>query len=344
MLRLLRRQWFLLGLAAVLGAAIAAPEIGRSGGPLVPELWQGGLVAAIFLLSGLDLRTSELRRALPQFRLHLFVQGVSLVVCPLLFYGAARGLAVASLPERLLEGFVVLGCLPTTVTSGVAFTRASGGDEAGALFNATLGNLLGIVVSPLTILLATGRHGSVPASAVVVPLAWQVLVPVAIGQSWQWLKPRRSGEGQLAAGGRPWFGRASMVLLLALVYLVFCNSLARGFDVGAHHVAAAVVIASALHGALFAIAFRLSMLDIWRFSPSQQTAAVIGSTQKTAALGLPLLAILYRDEPSIGIVALPLLVYHPLQLLVAGAATGAWRRYNGANAPPDPTAPESDVR
>jgi sodium/bile acid cotransporter 7 len=225
--------------------------------------------------------------------------------------------------------------LPTTVTSGVAFTRASGGDEASALFNATIGNLLGIVVTPFSILVATGHHASLPAGVLATQLAWQVAAPVAMGQLLQiWI-------GGFVAPLRPWLGRASVLLLLALIYLVFSESLSRGFGVGIGYVGAAIVICVALHGALIAIALRLSTMRVWRFSRAKRTSAVICSTQKTAALGLPLLAILYREEASLGLVALPLLIYHPLQLLVAGSAVGAWTKYNGGFLPPNPTTPEN---
>jgi sodium/bile acid cotransporter 7 len=338
MLRLLRRQSFLVGLAIVLAAAVTAPSVGRNGGPLAPERWQGFLVFGIFLCSGLELPTSALGGALRDVRLHVFVQGVSLGVAPLFFFAATRALEPTSLPRALLEGFVVLGCLPTTVTSGVAFTRASGGDEAGALFNATLGNLIGIFVTPLSILFVTGRHAAAPAGSVAMQLAWQVAAPVALGQLLQGIARGRFSKA------RPWLGRSSVFLLLAMIYLVFCNSLSRGLAVSTSYVVAVVLIAAALHVGLIAVAFGLSRLAIWRFSRPKRTAAIICSTQKTAALGLPLLAILYRDDPSIGLVALPLLIYHPLQLLVAGAAVDAWRTYNGVPSPPDPTAPERSAR
>jgi len=342
MLRLLRRQSFLVGLAIVVAAAVAAPGIGRNGGPLAPERWQGFLVFGIFLCSGLELPTNALGVALRDVRLHVFVQGVSLGVAPLLFFAATRALEPTSLPRALLEGFVVLGCLPTTVTSGVAFTRASGGDEAGALFNATLGNLIGIFVTPLSILFMTGRHAAAPVGTVAMQLAWQVAAPVALGQLLQRIARGCISKARSPAG--PWLRRSSVFLLLAIIYLVFCNSLSRGLAVSASYIIAAVVIAAALHVGLIAVAFGLSRLAIWRFSRPRRTAAIICSTQKTAALGLPLLAILYRDDPSIGLVALPLLIYHPLQLLVAGVAVDAWRTYNGVPIPPEPTAPERSAR
>jgi sodium/bile acid cotransporter 7 len=334
---LLRRQWFLMGLVLVLGAAVSRPDIGKRGGPLAPEHWQGWLVVGIFFIAGLELRTSALAGALYDLRLHAFVQGVSLLAAPLLFFAVAKTLAPLGLPTPLIEGFVVLGCLPTTVTSGVAFTRVSGGDEAGALFNATLGNLLGIVVTPFSILLMTGRHASVPATDVATQLAWQVAAPIAVGQLLQLVRQR-------SVPGRRWFGPISILLLLSLIYLVFCDSLSRGLETSAGQVVGAVAVTALLHGLLVAFALRLSALRSWRFSPAKRTAAVISSTQKTAALGLPLLAILYRNEPGVGLIALPLLVYHPLQLIVAGAAADAWRRYNGVQSALNPTAHENPAR
>ena len=75
-----------------------------------------------------------------------------------------------------------------------------------------------------------------------------------------------------------------------------------------------------------------------------RTFRKIAPTQKTAALGLPLLAVLYQGDARLGLIALPLLIYHPLQLFVAGSATSAWRTFNGAAPPPDPTVPENVAR
>jgi sodium/bile acid cotransporter 7 len=45
--------------------------------------------------------------------------------------------------------------------------------------------------------------------------------------------------------------------------------------------------------------------------------------QKTLAVGVPLIAILYKGDPNLAFLTLPILVYHPLQLLV-GAASAPW--------------------
>ena len=47
---------------------------------------------------------------------------------------------------------MVAACLPMTVNMVIVLTKASNGDEACALLNASLGNLLGVFVTPALIL------------------------------------------------------------------------------------------------------------------------------------------------------------------------------------------------
>ena len=66
-------------------------------------------------------------------------------------------------------------------------------------------------------------------------------------------------------------------------------------------------------------------------------AALFAAPQKTLGLGAPLITAYFADRPDLTAVAmLPLLFYHPLQLLVAGLVAGRLRvvlpddgRYNG---------------
>jgi len=51
---------------------------------------------------------------------------------------------------------VIAACLPMTVNMVIVMTKSSGGNEPCALLNASLGNLLGVFVTPATILLFLG--------------------------------------------------------------------------------------------------------------------------------------------------------------------------------------------
>lgn len=47
----------------------------------------------------------------------------------------------------------VVGCMPPPVSSAVILTKAVGGNEAAAIFNSAFGSFLGIVITPMLLLL-----------------------------------------------------------------------------------------------------------------------------------------------------------------------------------------------
>ena len=49
-------------------------------------------------------------------------------------------------------------------------------------------------------------------------------------------------------------------------------------------------------------------------------ALLFCGTQKTVAMGIPLLNTIFEDNPKLGIFVVPLLLWHPLQLLVGSLA------------------------
>jgi len=82
----------------------------------------------------------------------------------------------------LLDGILILSCLPTTVNMCVILTRSAGGSVASALCNAVIGNLFGVFVTPLLLMAFFGRTVTVPFFEVVAKLCKKVLLPVVVGQ------------------------------------------------------------------------------------------------------------------------------------------------------------------
>jgi solute carrier family 10 (sodium/bile acid cotransporter), member 7 len=323
----LSRYGFLLGIIAVVALAALYPHLGAPGGPLRIGSWNWAIASALFLISGLVIRGSDVPRALADWRLHLFTQGFSLGVLPALFWLTAVLLAAAGLDRALCLGLIFLGALSTTTTSGVVLTRTAGGDEAGALFNATLGSVLGVGVSPALLLLCTGKAGSLPFLPMVGKLVAQVLIPLAAGQVLQWTFPG------LVARWRPRLSRVSLWLLLVLVWTVMCMGFDKGFRASPGQLAAAALATFLLHACALGLAYSASGWGAWRFSRGRRTAALICSTQKSAALGMPLLLIAFAHDPALGLIALPLLIYHPLQMVAASLMAPALERWNRAGDP-----------
>ena len=87
---------------------------------LRPELFIGKYgVMFIFLISGLSLELSELTEAFANMKLNALTQGLSFLAWPL-FAGIPlvqlfKMLCPNLLPSTLLDGLLILTCLPTTV-------------------------------------------------------------------------------------------------------------------------------------------------------------------------------------------------------------------------------------
>ena len=83
MLAKLQKNWFLIGIVVVICLAKFAPFIGAKGGVLKPEITVKYVaVSAIFFNSGLSLKSEELKNALSNVRLHVFVQSFTLAFVP----------------------------------------------------------------------------------------------------------------------------------------------------------------------------------------------------------------------------------------------------------------------
>jgi len=82
----------------------------------------------------------------------------------------------------LADGMTIASCLPLSISMVIALTASSNGDQAAAVFNAAFGNMVGIFLSPVLILMYLGSKGSVDLLDVFVKLTLRVLLPIVVGQ------------------------------------------------------------------------------------------------------------------------------------------------------------------
>src|SRR5690606_1393395 len=70
-----------------------------------------------------------------------------------------------------------------------------------------------------------------------------------------------------------------------------------------------------------------------RFELPDQITAVFTAPQKTMAMGVPLLTVYFASDPAImGFALMPLLMYHPWQLLIGGLLRSHFRQRVAARA------------
>ena len=329
----LRIDWFLVGIGAAIALAWFVPGPGADGGWLHPELLTRAGVALIFLLHGLGLSFGSLRAGMTRWRLHLVVQSATFVVFPALTL-ALVALVGSSIPPDLQLGFGYLGALPSTVSSSVAMTAAARGNVAAAIFNATLSSLLGVFVTPALVgwMRAEGTGGAtgaLPLGKVILDLILWLILPLIVGQS---LRPWLAGW---AARNKRWTSKVDRGTILMLVYTSFCDSVERGVWTGQ---GGSVILATVLGSGLILglMLGGINSLCRWLGFPTEdRIAAVFCGSKKTLASGVPMAHLIFGSSPSLGLILVPIMVYHPLQLVVCGSLAGRWARRNEEPVPPD---------
>ncbi|MCG5263267.1 bile acid:sodium symporter [Cupriavidus gilardii] len=301
---------FVLIMLAAIALALAAPEFGTGDGPLHLGLVTSLGVALVFFLHGAALSREKLVAGARHWRLHTFVQVFTYVVFPLI--GAALMFALHDrVPADLLLGVFFLCALPSTVSSSVAMTSMARGNVPGAIFNATISGLIGMALTPLLMGLVISASGaSMPLGKALTGVALQLLLPFALGQL------ARPVIGAWLGRHKPITSKIDRGVIVLIVYSSFCDATAEGLwhQYSWQTIAAVMALAAVLLFAILAtttfVARRLG------FSIEDEITAVFCGSKKSLANGIPMAKILFAGHPALGLLVLPLMVYHQLQLIV----------------------------
>lgn len=310
---------FLLGLVSMVGLAWVLPDFGKSGGHLHMDAVTVYGVALVFLLYGLTLPPERMKAGLVNWRLHLLVQCSTFVLFPVLAWGAALALGGRIGPELML-GFFFLAALPSTISSSVAMTSIARGNVAGAIFNATLSSLLGVVLTPLWVNWYLSTSGaSLDLGRVLTKIILLVLLPIVLGQV---LRPWLRGWIERNTA---WLKSLDRITILLIVFNSFSDSVAEGVWEGQGGGFVVQAVGGAL--ALFAFVFLLLRLvcRTLGFNREDAIAGVFCGTKKSLATGVPMAKIMFGASPALGLIIAPTILYHLIQLIVAGIIARKWQ-------------------
>jgi solute carrier family 10 (sodium/bile acid cotransporter), member 7 len=319
-------DWFMMGMGVAVGIAWLAPSVGAPGGGLHPELLNKIGVALIFFLNGVALSFAAMKAGAMRWPVHLTVQTTTFVLFPL------AGWALMMLPERwvgleLAMGFFFLCAVPSTVSSSVAMTAAARGNVPVAVFNATLSSVIGIFATPMLVAWRFHADGSgLPLGKVLLDLFLWLLLPLILGQlSRPWL-------AKWAAANKGFINKVDRGTILFIIYTSFCDSIQRGIWSGK-----GTVVLTAAAGALILFIFVFytvsAVAKAAGFNPEDRIAAIFCGSKKSIATGIPMAQLIFAGDPRIGLILLPLMIYHPLQLLICGAMAGRWAARKDQPAP-----------
>lgn len=300
---------FILVLLATVGLATALPANGIA--LTVVNALANAAVVLLFFLYGVRLARAGLTAALTHARLHAAVLGSTFILYPLLGI-AFSTLAPTLLPSSLWLGVLFMCALPSTVQSSIAFTSIARGNVGAAITAAALSNLSGIALTPLLISWLTHVSGGGISWGGLGKLVLLILLPFAIGHA---CRPALQGWAERQ---KPLLAITDRMTIVLALYSAFSAATLAGLWV--HLSMASLLILGVVCASLLGI-----MLTLTRFSarlcglPNADAVAIqFCGSQKSLVSGVPMARALFAG-PEAGVVILPLVLFHQIQLL-----TCAW--------------------
>lgn len=304
-------------LVVAIALACAVPATGS--GADIAQWIANGAIFLLFFFNGLRLPRDEVLRGVRHWRFLLPLT----VWCFGAMALAGAGFAIileGLLPPLVALGFLYLGVLPSTVQSATAYSSLAGGNVASSVVAAALLNVLGVFVSaPLFAALGGGGAAQLGGDGLIKVFAILIL-PFAIGQA---LQGRLGGWVATHRGLVTGLDRTSIAIA---VYVAVSGAVDQGlFDRVGPLAWVAMLLAV---GAFLGLAFAGSWLAAQTIGLDRgdRIAFLFAGAHKSVAMGAPLAAVLFPPTTA-GLVLLPLLVYHLLQLVVSAPVANRLARH-----------------
>jgi sodium/bile acid cotransporter 7 len=306
----IRSNTFLFLLLGVIVLAWLYPPIGISEGVLHLPKIAGYGVSLIFFFYGAKLSTEQLLHGVSKWRLHVAVQLATFLLFPLIIL-LARQLFPEYLSSNLGIGIFFLATLPSTVSSSVVMVSLAKGDLASAIFNASISSIIGIVVTPVWMsLIMVKSQPDFELAHTIGILCLQVLAPLILGllahkKLYRWTIKNKNNLQHF-----------DQLVILLIIYTSFCESFSN--DQFSNFAVAELLKLGVLMLLFFlSVFFLMNQLAImFGFKREERITLIFCGSKKSLVQGAVMGKVLFPNQAILGVVLLPLMIYHALQLLI----------------------------
>ncbi len=284
----------------------------KFGSEPVLSQWASYGVSLIFFFYGLKLKPRELIKGLKKWKIHTLIQISTFLLFPLVIL-AIRPLFKGDENYLLWLSLFFMGSLPSAISSAVVMVSMAKGNVVASIFNATFSALLGVILTPLWMgFIVSETSFDIDFYQVFQNLFLSVILPLILGLVLQ----RKI---------RKWTVRNTNFLRIydqAIILLIIFTSFAKSFE---KHIFADYTIVYILLLWLGLIILFCSFFTLlWLISgflgmklPDRITVAFNGST-KSLIHGSVMSKIIFSNAPFLGILLLPIMLYHSTQLIILG--------------------------
>ncbi len=315
-----RIDWFLAAILLTVAFASLMPARGETA--VVVGWLTDAAIAALFFMHGARLSPEAALFGARQWRLHTVVFLSTFVLFPLLGI-SAQFLAPSLLAPPLWAGLILLTALPSTVQASIAFTSVAGGNVPAAMCSASASNVVGVVLTPLIAGFLLSRDGLELSARSVFVIVVQLILPFLAGQL---LRPWIAGLVMRHARVLKSVDYGSILLI---VYSAFSQGVVNGIwhQIEATQLLQLALVDAALLATVIAILTFASRQ--FGFSRCDEITIVFCGSKKSLASGLPMATLLFTGQ--VGLVIIPVMVFHQIQLMVCASLARHYAARGGVN-------------
>lgn len=300
---------FLLGIFAAIFLGWLFPYAGADSSPFPWKPIINVGIALVFFLYGVKLDPVQLRAGLRNWKLHLLIQSTTFLIFPALVLLLASHLPRVNSDFQL--GIYYLSVLPSTVSASVVLVSIARGNIPAAIFNASISSLLGVVITPAWMdLLGNGAQGDVEFLPTFLELTYKVILPVFIGVLC---------HGKLFPKIQPFLNRLKYIdqtVIMLIVFTAFSNSFERKVF-APYKISTLLEVSFTMLSIFILMWFVIYFLcRLMGFTLEDKITALFCASKKSLVHGVIIGNVIFPDPATVGLVLLPVMLYHIQQLIL----------------------------
>lgn len=315
---------YIVAMFAVVLLATILPAQGR--GATVAGIAADAGIIFLFFLYGTRISPTAAWQGLCNGPLQISVLLSTYMMFPALGFILVH-LLPAGLPPALTTGVIFLCLLPSTVQSSIAFTSIARGNVPAALCAASVSSIVGVFLTPILAGWLLDTAGVKLSFGVLRDIVAQLLVPFLAGQllrPWlqHWVQKHRTVLGLADRGS-----------ILLIIYVAFSKGMVDNIwqAIGISDLLVVGLVLTVLLGLALGITITMAR-RILRLSREDEIVLLFCGSKKSLASGLPMASVILPG-PQLGLILLPLMLFHQLQLVVCAFLA---QRYAAQPAPSPP--------
>ncbi|SMC70442.1 bile acid:sodium symporter family protein [Moheibacter sediminis] len=302
---------FVLAIIVTIIIAYFFPQFGAEDSVLPLNLIASVGISLIFFFYGLKLSKEKIKSGLSNWKLHLLIQLSTFALFPLLIIAFYPYSTTNDHIHTIWLGFLFLGALPSTVSSSVVMVSMAKGNMPAAIFNASISGIIGILITPLWIgLFVHQTNHDFDYSAIYIKLLLEIAAPLTLG-----ILLQKFGH-QLAIKYAKELSLFDKSIILIIIYKSFAESFIENIFSSLEWKDLGIILVMVL--ILFLVVYLLiaRISRFLKFSQEDTITAQFCGTKKSLVHGTVFSKILFQGTTSIGIILLPLMIFHAVQILI----------------------------